>query len=129
MFQHFLNPRRLMAILLIAVLALVQANIALAGCVTADSEVSEPMTMIDGCPGCAGTSNGDDSYDTLSTICSNHCLQNLIISAKNSTQPTFIPIASAPVDIAAEPPLILPLERILYRHKTPLIYRLQRLLI
>lgn len=112
--------------LLVAVLALVQVKIAFAGCMASDSGAPMVMAMED-CEGC-DTGNAKDSYDSLSRICSNHCLQSAVAGTKVSAQ-SVLPAATValismttapPVPWHASPPA---------PGKTLLIYRLQRLLI
>jgi hypothetical protein len=127
-FSSPFNSRRILAMLLVAVLALVQAKIAFAGCMTSDS--GTPMvTAMEDCERC-DTGNANDSYDSLSRICGNHCLQSATPVEKNSIQPDlptatvasvlFTTRAPPPAPLHASPPA---------PGKTLLIYRLQRLLI
>lgn len=113
--------------LLVTVLALVQVKIAFAGCLAPDSGTPMVAAMED-CEGC-NTGNAKDSYDSLSRICSNHCLQSAVTGTKVSAQPVLPAAAIALISMATAPPPVS-------RHASPpapgktlLIYRLQRLLI
>jgi hypothetical protein len=128
--QYFLKSRRILAILLVAVFALLQVNVVFASCNTADAKTSSLMAEMDDCPGCrTGTVNDSDpTYDTVSPICSDICQRNFVSSAKFSGQPA-IAIATASLVIAAVPPPVLPQAQPSPLGKTSLIYRFQRLLI
>ncbi len=114
--------------LLVAVLALVQVKIAFAGCMASDS--GDPMvTAMEDCEGC-DTGNAKDSYDSLSKICSNHCLQSAVSVEKISIQPVLPAATVAPVPVTTRAPPPAPLHASPPAPgKTLLIYRLQRLLI
>jgi len=127
MFQHLLKSRRILALLLVAVLALVQVKVAVAGCVAAETGAPQVVAMED-CPGCS-TGNNAESYDTLSRICSNQCLQGYVAPAKVQTQPPPAAITVALDGTATAPPLIAPPEAASHPGKSRLIYRFQRLLI
>jgi hypothetical protein len=128
MFQQFLNSRRILAMLLLAVLALVQVKIAFAGCIASDSGTPMVAAMAD----CEGCGNGDinDSYDSLTRICSNQCLQSAVASAQVSVQPALPAATVALVRVTTRAPPPVPLHATSPTPgKTLLIYRLQRLLI
>lgn len=127
MYQHILKSRRILAILLVAVLALVQVKVAIAGCLVADAGTPVVAVMGD-CEEC-DTGNSGDTFDTLSKICSNHCLQSYVAPAKIPAQPVPAAITVALADTATAPPLILPPEFATHPGKIRLIYRFQRLLI
>lgn len=125
MFRHFIGSRRILAIILVAGLALVQAKIAFAGCIAADTGAA--MAVMGDCEGC-DVGNVDASRHALSKICGNHCLQDFVSGARDAGQadPTAMVMAA---DAAAIPPLILPDIRPAPPGKTRLIHRLQRLLL
>lgn len=128
MIQHFLKSRRILALLLVAVLALVQVNVAFAGCLTADPGTTTAISAMDDCPGCSNAAKEADRYDALTNICSNHCLRSYISPAH---APEMLAIATVTLvnAKAAPPPRISPHIRAAYTGKSRLIYRLQRLLI
>lgn len=128
MFQQPLNSRRILAMLLVAGLALVQVKIAFAGCMASDSGTPMVAAMED----CEGCGNGDinDSYDSLTRICSNQYLQSAVAGAKVSVQPALPAATVAPVLVTTRAPPLVPLHASSPAPgKTLLIYRLQRLLI
>jgi len=128
MIQHFLKSRRIIALLLVAILALVQANIAFAGCLTADAGIATAMSAMDDCQGCSNTGDSADRYDTLSNVCGNHCSQSSVPPAQG---PEILAISTVTLIIAetTASPGISPHIRAAHPGKSRLIYRLQRLLI
>ena len=126
MFRHFTGSRRILAIILVAGLALVQARIAFAGCMPADSDASL-MAAMDDCEGC-DAGNADTSRHVLSKICGNHCLQDVIPSAQETGQSDSAATIAA-ADATTVPPLIPSDIRPAPPGKTRLIHHLQRLLL
>lgn len=126
MFQHFTGSRRILAIILVAGLALVQARIAFAGCVATDSGAAL-MTAMDDCAEC-DAGNADTSRHVLPKICGNHCLQDVVPGAQDAGQADSTAMV-ATADAATIPPLILPDIRPAPPGKTRLIHHLQRLLL
>lgn len=129
MLHKFLKSRRILAILLVAMLALVQARIAFAGCIAADAASAAPTAVMENCPGCKTNTVEADSYDTLSRVCSNHCLQSAASGEQIPAQPVLAVTSVALVMPGTAPPLILSHAVSYPSGKTRLIYRLQRLLI
>lgn len=128
MLHHFLKARRILALLLVAALVLVQAKVAFAGCVTADTGVATSISAMDDCQGCSNsTAKGADSYYALSNICGNHCLRSYVPPAQGSEMPATATAAS--VKVATVLPRISPEIQAAFPGKARLIYRLQRLLI
>jgi hypothetical protein len=125
MFQHILKSRCILAILVVAVLTLVQVKVAFAGCLTADSSAPQAVAAMGDCEKCT-TNSGDDTYDILSKICSNHCLQDYVSPTKVAAQPAPVTTVAL-ADTATAPPLIAPPEPAFHPGKTRLIYRLLRL--
>lgn len=128
MIQHFLKSRRIIALLLVAILALVQARVAFAGCVTPDAGTSSSVSAMDNCPGCTGAASSENRYDTLSNVCGNHCSQSSVPPAQG---PEILAISTVTLIIAetTASPGISPHIRAAHPGKSRLIYRLQRLLI
>lgn len=127
MFRHFTGSRRILAIILVAGLALVQARIAFAGCMTAGSGASL-MAAMDDCTGCDAGS-ADPSRHVISKICGNHCLQDLVFGGQDAGQADSAAIMVTAAGAATMPPLMLPDIRPAPPGKTRLIHRLQRLLL
>ncbi len=124
----FLNLRRILALLLVAVLVLVQARVAFAGCVTPEADIAASVSAMDNCRGCSSTANSADLYDTLSHICGNHCSRSYVPPAQG---PEILAIATVTL-VNAETtasPGISPHIHAAHPGKSRLIYRLQRLLI
>lgn len=126
MFRHFIGSRRILAISLVAILALVQVKIAFAGGMAVDSGASL-MAAMDDYEGC-DAGNADASRHALSRICSNHCLQDFVSGGQDTGQADPAAMAMA-ADAATIPPLILPDIHPAPPGKARLIYRLQRLLL
>lgn len=126
MFRHFSGSRRILAIILVAGLALLQARIAFAGCMAADSGTSLRAAM-DDCAGC-DAGNADGSRHVLSKICDNHCLQNVVPGAQYAGQADSTAMV-ATAGATTTPPLVLPDIHPAPPGKTRLIYCLQRLLL
>lgn len=125
MFRHFPGSRRILAISLVAVLALVQVKIAFAGCMAADT--GDPMAAMGDCAGCdAGTV--DASRHALSKICSNHCLRDFVFGGQDTGQADSATMVMA-ADAATIPSLVLPDIHPAPPGKARLIYHLQRLLL
>lgn len=128
MFQRFTGSPRILAIILVAGLALVQARIAFAGCMAADSGASL-MAAMDDCAGCdAGNADASPSRYALSKICGNHCLQDFVFGGQDAGQADSAAMVTA-ADAATIPPPILPDIRPAPPGKTRLLHRLQRLLL
>ena len=126
MFQHFTGSRRILAIILVAGLALVQAKIAFAGCMAADSGASL-MAALDNCAGC-DAGNADASRLVLSKICGDHCLQDVVPGSQDAGQADSTAMVAA-AGAATIPSLVLPDIHPAPPGKVRLIYRLQRLLL
>lgn len=138
MFQRLLKSRRILAILVVAVLALVQVKVAFADCMVALSADPTSMSMMGDCPRCkSSTAEEKDLYDAASRICSNHCIQSYaplerspepLISATLTVEPVGTAKASL-VNVVAVPIRVSPHNHAAFPGKARLIYRLQRLLI
>lgn len=128
--QYLLRSRRILAIVLLAMFALLQVNVVFASCNTLDTEISLAMAEMDSCPGCqtdAANSSGS-IYGAVSPICSDTYKSNFVFSGNHSVQPTaaFTTVALA---IATAPPPVFPHVQPSPPGKISLIYRFQRLLI
>jgi len=131
MFQHFLRSQRIFAMLLVAMLALVQIKVAFAGCMTADASISTSVLTMENCQECStdATNREENSYDALSRICGNHCVPSFASLEQNPELPATAVTIVALVDTAAVLPLVSPQNQAPALGKVRLIYRLQRLLI
>lgn len=126
MFRQPPGLRRILAILLLAMLTLVQVKVAFAGCMAADGGAPQIAAMED-CEGC--NSDKGESYEALSRICSTHCLQSYVFTENVPEKPILAAPALSVAGAAAPPITIPPPRHDLSPGKTRLIYHLQRLLI
>jgi len=128
--QYLLRLRRILAIVLVAVFALLQVNVVFASSTTPDTEISLAMAEMDRCPGCQtdAANDSDSIYSSVSPICSCTYHSNFVSSRNLSGQPTaaFPTVALA---IATALPLVFPHAQPSPPGKISLIYRFQRLLI
>lgn len=131
MIQRILKPRRLLAILLMAALALLQVKVALAGCLLNGPDQVVSVTVQQTCPGCDSSMQDPESQiPALSGVCGNHCRQVFVPAESGLELPavvTQIITIRDPVSLSAT---VTALPSNPYpRDKHPLLYRLQRLLI
>jgi len=128
MIQHFLKSRRILTLLLAAVLVMAQTGVAFAACVSPDASITTSIMTMDDCRGCSSAANSADRYDVLSNISGNHYLRSYVPPAQG---PELLAIATVPlVDVkATASPRISPQIHAAFPGKSRLIYRIQRLLI
>lgn len=130
MLQHFLKTRRILGLLLVAILVLVQAKIALAECVTNDVDVPMSISSMDDCQGCsnsAGAAKDAVSDYAFSKICGSLFLRSYVSAVQGSEIP--VTAAVALINVIPVLPRVSPRIHAAFPGKVRLIYRLQRLLI
>jgi len=128
MIQHFLKSRRLVALLLVVLLVLIQANVAFAECFMTDTGAATSMSAMEDCTGCGSITNGVDRYETLSNICGNHYSRSYVPPAQEPEILAIATISPLNTETTALPRVSLHIHAA-HSEKSRLIYRLQRLLI
>jgi hypothetical protein len=131
MIQKILKPRRLLAILLMAALALLQVKVALAGCLLSGPDQVASITVQKSCPGCDSNMQDPELQNlALTGVCGNHCKQVFVPAKSGLELPAVVTqIVTISDQVALSPPVSASLGSPYPRDKHPLLYRLQRLLI